>query len=285
MPIGADPASQAGAAIPFGLPPHLRLPDDEPNGGGCTETNDEGGRHRSAAQRRRHARGPPGEFLTGLLDSARSRLAVMTERAQSPITTSFVRDIRPLSRPRDIEHMRDLGIDLADLGLVKESADRGAVAKRRRRRSHAAADRSTLECHPDGRIDRRGGSRDCRPEPASPSRDGGGRMMLNRSDACRRGTCKRSAPELGATQLVDIAAQLSVVGTGRGVIPVQSLVQPRDDVAGHRTRPVGRPRTMSSRARAHSPTPSSRAITLWSLKGRYPQVTCASSSASSERSQ
>ncbi len=70
--------------------------------------------------------------------------------------------------------------------------------------------------------------------------------MLSRSEACRRRTCKWSALELGATQLVDIAAQLGLVGTGRGVIPVQPLVQPRDHVAGHRTRPVGGPRTMSS---------------------------------------
>jgi hypothetical protein len=52
----------------------------------------------------------------------------MQEHAQPTIPTSFTRDILPLFRPKDIDHMRnragDARIDLTDVGEVTAKQDR-----------------------------------------------------------------------------------------------------------------------------------------------------------------
>jgi Ferritin-like len=124
MPASADPNSCAG--IPFTLPRLLTLPDDEATWW-CVHVV------RTAeaiaiAQRLRSADTPDpfDEFLTNLLASDQARLKTMKEHA-GPTTTSFVRDIAPLFRPKDIDHMREMtGLDLANFEMVKARA-RGII--------------------------------------------------------------------------------------------------------------------------------------------------------------
>ena len=52
-------------------------------------------------------------YLADLLEADRARLALMSQPPPAgPIPTSFARDIRPLFRPKDIDHMNDQGLDL-----------------------------------------------------------------------------------------------------------------------------------------------------------------------------
>ena len=120
MPASTDPNSVAGT--PFTLPHLLTLPDDEATWWGIhvartTEAI-------AIAQRLRGADAPDpfDEFLTNLLASDQARLQAMKEHA-GPTGTSFVRDIRPLFRPIDIDHMRLRGTDLTNLEDVTNFAE------------------------------------------------------------------------------------------------------------------------------------------------------------------
>lgn len=117
MPASADPNSRAG--IPFTLPRLLTLPDDEATWwcihlARTTEAI-------AIAQRLRGAGTPDpfDEFLTHLVSSDQARLETMKEHA-GPTTTSFVRDIRPLFRPKDVDHMRPRGTNLTNLEDVRD---------------------------------------------------------------------------------------------------------------------------------------------------------------------
>jgi hypothetical protein len=62
-------------------------------------------------------------FLSGLLTSDQARLAFITTRTIPPTsTTSFNRDILPLFRPVDVEHMTTFGVDLSTYETVKDGA-------------------------------------------------------------------------------------------------------------------------------------------------------------------
>jgi hypothetical protein len=126
MPADNDPSSTDCAAAPFTLPRLLTLPDDEGTRW-CvhlvrtTEAI-------AIVQRLLRADTPDSldEFLRNLLASDQARLKTMKEHAE-PTATSFVRDIQPLFRPKDIEHMRTKPspasrIDLANLTEVKGNA-------------------------------------------------------------------------------------------------------------------------------------------------------------------
>jgi hypothetical protein len=64
-------------------------------------------------------------YLGALLASDRSHLTFLAGRGTPPTaTTSFARDIAPLFRPVDAEHMSDRGVDLSDYEAVKASAPR-----------------------------------------------------------------------------------------------------------------------------------------------------------------
>ncbi len=114
MPRGGDGV----AALPFTLPDELHLPGDA-----AARRAVHAARTRTAiAQVEELQQGDPTDrddpFLAQLLESDRARLAFL--EAPGP-GTSFVRDVRPLFRPKDIDHMRDmLAFDLADLGVVQK---------------------------------------------------------------------------------------------------------------------------------------------------------------------
>jgi hypothetical protein len=62
-------------------------------------------------------------FLSGLLTSDQARLAfIATRTIPSTSTTSFSRDILPLFRPVDVEHMAMFGVDLSTYETVKAGA-------------------------------------------------------------------------------------------------------------------------------------------------------------------
>jgi hypothetical protein len=63
-------------------------------------------------------------FLGGLVTADRARRVLIDGLAGGapPLTTSFVRDIEPLFRPIDIEHMSDVGFDLSALDTVRVKA-------------------------------------------------------------------------------------------------------------------------------------------------------------------
>ncbi len=64
-------------------------------------------------------------YLANLLASDRGRLAFIDAGATG---TSFARDILPLFRPKDIEHMTDLDLDLSEHDAVRAKAR--AIARR-----------------------------------------------------------------------------------------------------------------------------------------------------------
>jgi hypothetical protein len=131
MPFAAEPDSTDKAAAPFTLPNQVALPDDEP------------GRWRVHRDRTADAiaitehlyddetSDELREFLTYLRESDQERMQIMTtmeQHTQTTVETGFARDIRPLFRPKDIDHMRhrafDRRIDLGDRDEVEAKSDK-----------------------------------------------------------------------------------------------------------------------------------------------------------------
>jgi hypothetical protein len=52
------------------------------------------------------------DYLAGILDSDRARLDLLAHPPDGPVGTSFVRDILPLFRFKDVKHMKRFGVDL-----------------------------------------------------------------------------------------------------------------------------------------------------------------------------
>jgi hypothetical protein len=123
VPLGIDPAAEARAAVPFTLhPEELKLPDGE--SARWRVHRDRTAQAIAIAQRLRDVDTPDpfDGFLARLLASDQARLETMKGLA-GPTTTSFVRDIEPLFRQKDIEHM-DFLLDLADHDKVKAKVGR-----------------------------------------------------------------------------------------------------------------------------------------------------------------
>jgi hypothetical protein len=64
-------------------------------------------------------------YLANLLASDRGRLAFIDSGRTG---TSFARDILPLFRPKDVEHMNNLNLDLSEYDAVRAKAQ--AIAQR-----------------------------------------------------------------------------------------------------------------------------------------------------------
>jgi hypothetical protein len=60
--------------------------------------------------------------LTNLLSTMDQRRALIAGMPTGTPTTSFARDIQPLFRPIDVDHMQGFGLDLTDIDAVKGSA-------------------------------------------------------------------------------------------------------------------------------------------------------------------
>jgi hypothetical protein len=117
------PAGAGVAAAPFTLPAELHLPATEPERWALHGERTE---KAIALVEEIQAAGGADPYLTALLASDRARLASLGAHS----TTSFARDIGPLFRPVDVQHMTDFGLDLGDYAVVRDSAD--AILKRLR---------------------------------------------------------------------------------------------------------------------------------------------------------
>jgi hypothetical protein len=128
MPAGG---SRGGvAAAPFTLPVPVHLPGAEP-----ARWQLHGGRLQAAVDtvEALQVDGADADdpWLRALVDSDRERLAHITARTTPPAaTTSFARDIGPLFRPVDVEHMTRFGVDLGSYEGVRDAAE--AVLQRLR---------------------------------------------------------------------------------------------------------------------------------------------------------
>jgi Ferritin-like len=117
------PQGNGVAALPFTLPASLHLPATEPERWQLQRT-----RTTAAIEhvRQMQAADPvdaADAILTELLDSDTGRLELMHGEGPPPVaTTSFARDVVPLFRPVDIQHMRNRGLDLTDFNAVRSSA-------------------------------------------------------------------------------------------------------------------------------------------------------------------
>ena len=128
MPRGTGGAS-AVAAVPFTLPSALHLPGVEAARWGVHRERTEAAIAKVEEMQAADAADGADSYLTDLLASDRARLAFVSDRtAGQQAKISFARDILPLFRPTDIEHMADLGVDLATYDGVRQSA--AAIARR-----------------------------------------------------------------------------------------------------------------------------------------------------------
>ena len=96
------------AAAPFTLPALLHLPGAETARWGVHKQRTEEAMAQVEEMQAADAADQADPYLSDLLASDRARLAFIAGRtAALAVTTSFARDILPLFRPIDIEHMRD----------------------------------------------------------------------------------------------------------------------------------------------------------------------------------
>src|SRR5215471_9904626 len=116
------PQDNGVAALPFTLPASLHLPATEPERWQLQ-------RERTTAAighvQQMQAADPADAdepILSGLLDSDTANLALMHGGPPPAPTTSFARDVLPLFRPVDIQHMNDQELDLTDFDAVRSRA-------------------------------------------------------------------------------------------------------------------------------------------------------------------
>jgi Ferritin-like len=126
LPTGASDGGVAG--MPFTLPTPIHLPGLESARWALHAQRVQA--VVAKAEEIQTAGGPVAaaekDYLDALLAADRARLAFLADRATPrPVTTSFRRDIAPLFRPLDVQHMSDLvGLDLRDRATVADLDDR-----------------------------------------------------------------------------------------------------------------------------------------------------------------
>ncbi|MDQ3851061.1 MAG: ferritin-like protein [Actinomycetota bacterium] len=112
------------AAIAFTLPAQLHLPADEPARWDLHRERTEAAIAKVQEMQAADAKDGQDPYLADTLASDRARLALMTELTPArPIPTSFARDILPLFRPKDVQHMSFQGVDLRTYDRVKDRAE------------------------------------------------------------------------------------------------------------------------------------------------------------------
>lgn len=123
---GSEPSSVA--AVPFTLPAALHLPDGDTERWALHEERTRAAIAKLEEMRQGDSADGADRFLEALLDSDRARLAFMESGPAPDATTSFARDIVPLFRPKDVEHMKEQLMDLTSYDVVRELAQ--TVAQR-----------------------------------------------------------------------------------------------------------------------------------------------------------
>jgi hypothetical protein len=122
MPRVAGPDAAPVAAIPFTLPVDLHLPSSRSARWEVHRRRTEAAIAKVEEMRAADAADGASTYLAGLLDSDRARLRLMVDSATRPIPTSFVRDVLPLFRLKDVQHMNFKGVDLQTYDGVRASA-------------------------------------------------------------------------------------------------------------------------------------------------------------------
>ena len=112
----------AKAAAPFTLPSALHLPDGEAERWTVHRERTEAAIAKVEEMQQSDAADAADPRLQSLLASDRARLAFIEAGPTAGSMTSFARDILPLFRAKDIEHMVNLGVDLGRYEAVRGSA-------------------------------------------------------------------------------------------------------------------------------------------------------------------
>jgi hypothetical protein len=122
--LTAMPSGGTGTAgIPFSLPSALHLPGAESARWAIHKERTDTAIAKVEGMQSADSVDQADSYLSDLLASDRARLAFIISRTiPSGATTSFVRDVLPLFRPKDIQHMNDLGLDLSQYEVVKNAA-------------------------------------------------------------------------------------------------------------------------------------------------------------------
>jgi hypothetical protein len=123
--VGGDDAIGPVAVVPFGLPSVLRLPADDAARWVIHQERTEGAIAKVEEMQAADEEDKADPYLADLLASDRGRLAFIDAGTTG---TSFARDILPLFRPKDVEHMAGLNLDLSQYDAVRAKAR--AIAQR-----------------------------------------------------------------------------------------------------------------------------------------------------------
>lgn len=114
----------SGVAALFTLPTSLHLPATEPERWQLQRSRTDAAIKHVQQMQAADLADADDSLLADLLETDTARLGLMHGDGPSPVpTTSFARDVLPLFRPIDIEHMNDqVGMDLTDFDVVRSSA-------------------------------------------------------------------------------------------------------------------------------------------------------------------
>jgi hypothetical protein len=126
------PQESGVAALPFSLPTLLHLPAAESERWQLQRVRTAAAITHVQQMRAADPADADNDDLAGLLETDTARLKLMHGDGPAPVpTTSFARDVLPLFRPIDIEHMNDqVVMDLTDFDVVRSSA--ASISKRLR---------------------------------------------------------------------------------------------------------------------------------------------------------
>jgi hypothetical protein len=125
MPRAGGGAPGPVGAVAFGLPSVLHLPADDAARWAIHRERTEDAIAKVEEMQVADGEDKADPYLANLLASDRARLVFIDAGATG---TSFVRDILPLFRPKDIEHMSNLNLDLSEYDAVRAKAQ--AIAQR-----------------------------------------------------------------------------------------------------------------------------------------------------------
>jgi Ferritin-like len=117
------PQGSGVAALPFTLPASLHLPATEPERWQLQRARTTAAIEHVRQMQAADPADADDAILSGLLESDTANLGLMHGEGPPPApTTSFARDVVPMFRPVDIQHMRARGLDLTDFDAVRSRA-------------------------------------------------------------------------------------------------------------------------------------------------------------------
>jgi hypothetical protein len=117
------PQGSGVAALPFTLPASLHLPATEPERWQLQRARTTAAIDHVRQMQAADPADADDPFLSDLVGTDTANLGLMHGAGPPPATTtSFARDLLPLFRPVDIQHMRNRGLDLTDFNAVRSAA-------------------------------------------------------------------------------------------------------------------------------------------------------------------